>query len=328
MDVKTFKFLLSWLIITFVTSLISLDWYYFWHLPADRESNALTQITVYKGDSGNDVTKSLINTELFSRPLYIKIYFSYLSLFSYCKYGDYIINPQLSPTQIISQITAGKVKLHKFTIIPGMSWEDLYLKIKETDFLEQTINSVKDINIFCLKNHIPSIEGWLAPDSYFIARGTKDLALLSIALKQQRKILKELSSDGQCSLDRFDTVTLASIIEKESSLINEFALISSTYQNRLQQGMKLQSDPTVRYSQAYMKNTNLKYKDLKQDHPHNTYLHYGLPPSAIAYPSKSAIIAACRPAQSDFLYFVAEPSKKKHIFTKTYKEHLNVQSKS
>lgn len=326
MDGKSYYFLLSGAIITFLTSLISLDWYFFWNTSAATNATVMTQVTINKGDSIKKVAHTLAQTQLFSRPFYLKVYLEYQSLFTYFKYGDYLLNPQNTPTEILNQLIEGRVRLHKFTITPGLSWEQLSDKISNSDIIEQELFTQKDIEKFCQTHRIPSIEGWLAPDSYFIAKNTKETKVLSVAVNQQKKVLKDLLQENSCPLDINDTITLASIIEKESGYIDEYKLISSTYHNRLKQGMKLQSDPTVRYAQTNLVGVKLKYGHLKNKHPHNTYINYGLPPSAIAYPSKNAIIAACLPSQTAFLYFVADKTRTKHIFTTNYKEHLHVKN--
>ena len=323
MDKKLYNYLLVSTILTLITSALCLDWYLFWHQPSAKNSAIITQVTIHPGDSTRKIYNSLKDTHLFSRPYYLKIYLYYQSLFKYIKYGDYLINPQQSPTDIIQQILNGQVRLYSFTIIPGTTWKQLQENINSSSIIQKilTTSSIKD---FCRKHNIPSLEGWLAPDSYFISRGTTDKAFIAMAIQQQKKNLIKISQSQPCTLDLHDTVTLASIIEKESSRVDEYSLISSTYINRLKKGMKLQSDPTVRYGSTTT-GERLYYFDLEIEHPYNTYKHRGLPPSAISYPSKKALDAACHPQKSDFLFFVAEPKNQYHIFTKTYSEHLNVQ---
>ena len=129
---------------------------------------------------------------------------------------------------------------------------------------------------------------------------------IKIKIKNQKRNLHEV-------------LTLASIIEKETSISNERFLVSSVFQNRLKKNMRLQSDPTVIYSLPFFKG-KLSKKDLVYNSPYNTYIHRGLPPGPIANPGLQSILAVLNPSKKNFLYFVATGNKG-HLFSKTYKEH-------
>jgi UPF0755 protein len=118
------------------------------------------------------------------------------------------------------------------------------------------------------------------------------------------------------------TVTLASLVEKESSLARERPLVASVYYNRLRRGMRLQCDPTVIYAliREGSYDGNLRRRDLSHPSPYNTYVHRGLPPGPIANPGRASLAAALQPAESDFLYFVST-NDGAHRFSKTLKEH-------
>ena len=125
--------------------------------------------------------------------------------------------------------------------------------------------------------------------------------------------------------DFYKKLIMASIIEREAQLKDEKPLMASVFYNRLKKGMTLGSDATVNYIYDYGKR-RLYYKDLKIDSPYNTYMYKGLPPGPISNPDYNSVMAAINPAQSDYLFFVVT-SAGKHTFTKTYKEHLEVQKK-
>lgn len=326
MDSKAFKFLLFGGVFSFLLALISLDWYVFWYSPTSPSQQVMTPFTIHKGDSIRKIGYALEDTRLFSRPFYLKTYLRYQRWFHYFKYGDYILNPHDTPADIVLQLVEGKVQMHNLTIVPGTSWEQLKEKIQQSSLIKEDLLTTSDIEAFCYKNRIPSIEGWLAPDTYTISRDTKESDFLALAIARQHQILQSIHQENQCPLDIYDTVTMASIIEKESSLPSEYPFISSTYHNRLQIQMRLQSDPTVLYGRPKERTGPLTYKDLRYNHSHNTYVNHGLPPTPIAYPSKDAMITACVPAQSEYLYFVASTQQAGHIFSKTYKEHQHVRN--
>jgi len=120
------------------------------------------------------------------------------------------------------------------------------------------------------------------------------------------------------------TTTLASLVEKETGVPEERAIVAAVYQNRLKQGMKMEADPTTIYSamlEGVWRGTIYK-SDLQRAHPYNTYAVTGLPPGPIANPGRAALAAALHPAASDFLYFVAKgDGTGRHNFSKTYAEH-------
>jgi UPF0755 protein len=124
-------------------------------------------------------------------------------------------------------------------------------------------------------------------------------------------------------------VALASIVERESMETEEQPLIASVFYNRLAQGMKLESDPTVQYAVGYNEAqktwwTNpLSTADLQHDSPYNTYLFAGLPPGPISSPSLSALQAVAYPAETPYLFFRAQcDGSGRHNFARTYKEHV------
>lgn len=117
-----------------------------------------------------------------------------------------------------------------------------------------------------------------------------------------------------------EILTLASIIEGETNKYEEMPMIASVYQNRLKKGMPLEADPTIQYLQPNGWK-RLFYKDLKIKSPYNTYLNPGLPPGPINNPGKEAILASLYPANTDFLYFVAD-GKGGHTFSNSYSQHI------
>ncbi|MBT8113332.1 MAG: endolytic transglycosylase MltG, partial [Gammaproteobacteria bacterium] len=117
-----------------------------------------------------------------------------------------------------------------------------------------------------------------------------------------------------------EVLTLASIIEKETSVEDERNLVAAVFVTRLKRDMRLQTDPTVIYGLGDAYDGNIRRKDLKTDTPYNTYVHKGLPPTPIALPSRASIAAALHPADSEVLFFVSKGDGTHH-FSKTYEEH-------
>ena len=169
----------------------------------------------------------------------------------------------------------------------------------------------------------PTLEGYLYPATYTFPLGTPLPQMVRTMTRRYREVWTPAMRARADSLgmSEREVVTLASIVEKEAKVWDERDEISAVYHNRLRIGMPLQADPTVQYALGEHQ-SRLLYKHIRdvKDNPYNTYRHRGLPPGPIASPSKGAIQAALRPAQVDFIYFVARPDGR-HVFTRTLAEH-------
>ena len=172
----------------------------------------------------------------------------------------------------------------------------------------------------------PSFEGFLEPETYLLSPGMPARAVVREMASTFRERWQE-GWDAAASaqqLDRLAVVTLASIVEGEARAEEDRPVIAAVYRNRLRRGMPLQADPTVQYAIALAtgeRKPRLFEKDYTRESPYNTYLHPGLPPGPVGAPSRASIEAVLAPAPVPFLYFVAGPDGK-HIFSRTYEEHL------
>ncbi|MFQ5499215.1 MAG: endolytic transglycosylase MltG, partial [Candidatus Zixiibacteriota bacterium] len=167
---------------------------------------------------------------------------------------------------------------------------------------------------------IPCLEGYLFPETYFFPWGTDAKAAISETVRQFFSETESVWPDSiVLGLSRDEVIVLASIIEAETALDRERQLVASVYVNRLRRNMKLDADPTVVYGLGEL-DRPLNRRDLRQDTPYNTYLHRGLPPSAINSPGLASIRAALNPAETDYYYFVADQSGG-HKFSRTNAEH-------
>ncbi len=176
----------------------------------------------------------------------------------------------------------------------------------------------------------PSLEGWLAPDSYEWLPGTAPEVALRTMVEHTRERLKAATA-GLDSLplgmNLQQVLTLASIVECEAQVNDERPRIARVYLNRLEKGMRMQADPTVAYGEGRSPRRKLTYRDLLHESPYNTYLHEGLPPGPIASPGERSIRAVLEatPDVRD-LYFVARGDGR-HMFAATYEQHLsNIQA--
>jgi len=151
-------------------------------------------------------------------------------------------------------------------------------------------------------------EGWFFPDTYFFAAGSTDASILTRAnrMMQDRLALAWAAREPGLPLATPEqALILASIVEKETGRAADRPLIAAVFINRLRQGMRLQTDPTVIYGLGERFDGNLRRRDLDTDQPFNTYTRDGLPPTPIAMPSQASLDAVLHPPASTYLYFVA-----------------------
>ncbi len=168
-------------------------------------------------------------------------------------------------------------------------------------------------------------EGLFFPDTYRFPRGTTDRELLRQAHARLETELAAAWSRRAADLP-FDTpyeaLILASLVEKETGAADERPLIAGVFVNRLRQGMRLQTDPSVIYGLGDRFDGNLRRRDLENDTDYNTYTRAGLPPTPIALAGRAALDAAVRPAATDSLYFVATGlGDGRHFFAETLAAH-------
>jgi UPF0755 protein len=168
-----------------------------------------------------------------------------------------------------------------------------------------------------------SLEGFLFPATYSIEVGTSEREIVEMLLDtfEDQAATLDLSYAEAHGLDLADVVTIASILEREAQLPEEFPLVSSVIYNRLERPMRLQLCATVMYTMPEG-TTSLTNADLEQDTPYNTYLHDGLPAGPISNPGLAALQAAADPADTDYLYYVLTGTDGSQTFTETYDEFL------
>lgn len=238
------------------------------------------------------------------------------------------------PRGVVVQMEKAKPVVNKITLIPGTRYKRLFALMGDSPASQEEFeNLLKDDNNFYSK-----VREWLPdrakdriifllPETYFIAPGEKLAANFITAASKlwYEKVGMEIpqGTDAQSVLQMG---VLASIIEGESRLDDERPILAGIFLKRIEKKMRLQSCATVIYSwyEKDVKKTSLTYKDLEIDSPYNTYRNDGLPPGPICVPSGSAWKSAIHPAESNYLFFFAGENGR-HIFSKTYDEHISRQ---
>jgi UPF0755 protein len=172
-----------------------------------------------------------------------------------------------------------------------------------------------------------TLEGFLFPETYKFSKASTEKTILKKMVDTffQKLPVNYEQLAKKVGLTFYEAIILASIIEKETSVPAERTLIASVFHNRLKQRMRLQTDPTVIYG---IKNFdgNLTRKQLRTRTPYNTYINYGLPPTPIANPGLESLMAAVKPANSNYIYFVAKGDGT-HAFSVNYQQHKRAVAK-
>lgn len=240
------------------------------------------------------------------------------------KAGEYRIEPAMTPGDVLAAIAAGRVVQHRVTIVEGMRFSELRVLLAAHPVLVQTLGGLPDTEVLTRIGATESHpEGLFLPDTYFFPRGFSDEDLLKRAYWAQKKVLREAweaRAEDLPLADPYEALILASIIEKETGRAGERPEIAGVFVNRLRQGWRLQTDPTVIYGLGDRFDGNLRRVDLETDTEYNTYTRFGLPPTPIALPGRAAIEAACQPQRTEHMFFVARGDGS-HVFSKTLAEH-------
>jgi UPF0755 protein len=247
------------------------------------------------------------------------------------KAGEYPVQAGDTPETLLQRFRAGTSIEYAFTIIEGWTFRQLRDQLARDPVLGKTIDPKESDAALMqrLKHPGENPEGRFLPDTYHFPRGTTDLQFLERAYHAMEKTLAREWEQRAPKLPLktpYEALILASIIEKETGAAFERPLIAAVFVQRLNKGMRLQTDPTVIYGLGEGFDGNIRYRDLKKKTPYNTYLIRGLPPTPIALPGRDAIHAALHPADSEALYFVSKGDGT-HYFSRTLEEHNRAVSK-
>ncbi|MFQ6777959.1 MAG: endolytic transglycosylase MltG [Alphaproteobacteria bacterium] len=311
---------LFWLIMLLLGALIVLT------LLIGRSGDNVYQLNVASGASvsaiADDLKKNDIIDSVSSFKLAVRAQGGKIQI------GQYDIKKGTSAWKIAKMLAKGNVAITKIVIPEGLT-------IKQVkSLLASDTNLSGDVD--CIDGGLLPVcdlqDGDIFPDTYKVARGTQRLAVLDLARKKMLDVKKSLSQRRFPSpLKNWNNVlTLASIVQKETPRESEMPIVASVYLNRLKKNMRLQADPTVVYAitdgLGDMRGQPLLTGHLKIEHPYNTYRNNGLPPAPIANVGRAAIKAVLKPADTNYLFFVADGNGG-HKFSNSYEEHLENHAK-
>jgi len=239
------------------------------------------------------------------------------------KAGEYKFDHAANVIDVRNRLARGDIYTHTVVVPEGYNIFDIARAIEEaglgsaSDFLK--VAHTDSTLIHDLDPQARTLEGYLFPDTYQFSRTQ---SLHDIAGAMVRRFQQEARGLG-LNENVHEIVTMASIVEKETSVPDERPIVASVYFNRLQKHIALAADPSVVYAALLdgRYRGTIYQSDLQASSPYNTYKFPGLPPGPIANPGRASLLAAMHPATTDYLYFVADGSTGHHRFASSYEAH-------
>lgn len=289
------------------------------------------------GETTPDILRRLEQAGLVRDADLLRLYMIYSGLDKTLQAGDYLLSPSLSPVEIARSLQDATPTEVSFRILPGWRLEEIAaalptsgLSFTPEAFMVYAAHPPAGLPVIADLPEGVNLEGFLMPDGYRVKRdSTIHTFVIQVLENFEARVDSELHAGFENQgLDLYQAATLASIVEREAVLEEEMGTIASVFLNRINAGMRLDSDPTVQYAlgfdskgQTWWKNP-LSLEDLQVDSPYNTYRATGLPPGPIASPGLSALRAVAYPSQTPYFYFRAACSDSgRHVFAETYAEH-------
>ncbi|MGH8477107.1 MAG: endolytic transglycosylase MltG [Methylococcales bacterium] len=279
---------------------------------------------IMRGDSLNKVADRLVENKILEGRVWFKASAMLEGISNQLKAGEYVALPGITLRELLRLVVSGPVQQHSIVLVEGWNYRQV---LKAVCNHPAIVNTVCDQNppdfsaVFGNSTHHP--EGRFFPDTYYLTKGTTDIDFLKRAASRMNRVLEQEWRTRSANLpvkSSYEALILASIIEKETARADERPEISGVFSRRMEQGMLLQTDPTVIYGIGERFDGNIRSADLVEDTPYNTYVRAGLPPTPISMPGTASIHAAVHPNYGDFLYFVARGDGT-HYFSATREEH-------
>ena len=285
---------------------------------------------IRRGDSMSRVADRLVEQGILKSPYWFTFSALVEGNSNQLKAGEYVARSGITLRGLLDLIVSGSVQQHALLLVEGWNYRQVLQAVCGHPAIIKTICDRKNRDFTSVfENEDAHPEGRFFPDTYYLTKGTTDIAFLKRAARKMDRVLEKEwqgRAQGLPIRSSYDALILASIIEKETARGEERQEISGVFIRRLKKGMLLQTDPTVIYGIGERFDGDIRSKDLAEDTPYNTYVRPGLPPTPISIPGIASIHAALHPKDGDFLYFVARGDGS-HYFSATLDEHLRAVSK-
>lgn len=306
-----------------ILSCLYLDLQIYAGQPADPQT-VKTVVTVVPGQGLKSISQNLHDAGIIMHPAKFEMLARIKRYDKIIKAGEYTLSSAMSPGKILTILVSGKVRLYRLTVPEGYNLKQIAALVAGSGFAAETdfLNAATDkVRVHAMGIDAETFEGYLFPDTYYFPKGSSSEQIISAMVDRFWSVFKpEWKHRAEnLTLSVHQTITLASLIEKETGAAFERPIISSVFHNRLKRKMRLESDPTVIYGIKDF-DGNLTRKHLSTPSPYNTYMNRGLPPGPIAGTGSDAIEAALYPADTQYLFFVSKKDRTHH-FSTNIKDH-------
>jgi peptidoglycan lytic transglycosylase G len=291
---------------------------------AEGDKTQSVAVIIAKGSTIQEINSLLAEKNLVEKDIRFLLLARYLGIATRLQAGEFALHRGQTPEELLLELSNAKPIQHPVTIPEGLVINDIAAIFAAGGWCDQDtyIRLAHDadfLNRLGLGEH-DNLEGYLYPDTYYLTRQGHDAAdLIRMQVRRYFSVWHEVAEGKQTELSPFEVLILASMVEKEVGVAVERPIIAGVFLNRLQKGMRLQSDPTVMYGIENFSGPLTK-TNLRTPTPYNTYTLKRLPAGPICNPGKEALHAVLVPEKTDFLYFVSK-GKRRHHFSKTLREH-------
>lgn len=297
---------------------------------SDRDAGENIYMVVKPGTTASEISDRLMQLGVIDSRLRFWWLMKLQGDASKFKTGTYAFTPHMDEQAVLDKLVAGDTTVVKFTIPEGFGIKEIAKRLADEGLVDEQefLAEAKDFAPYDYMKKRPNVryaaEGYLFPDTYVIhsdvsAEGIMKMMAEDFDTRLTPALRQQAAAKG---LSIHDLITLASLVEKEARYDEDRPIIAQVFFKRLQMGMPLQSDTTLQYLMAGPKE-DVSIEDTKIDSPYNTYQHEGLSPGPIASPGMKSILAVLNPANTDYLYFVADRQGHNH-YSQTYDEHLAI----
>lgn len=287
--------------------------------PVNPKDNTAKIFVVKKGDGVREISYNLKQEELIKDPIVFFLQTKRLGLDNKIQAGDFRLNPSMNASEIAYILTHGTLDIW-VTIPEGLRAEEI------ADIFKDKLPSYQ----VTWRDHLVANEGYLFPDTYLIPKDADVNTVLSLLKTNFQKKYDSVFKTKTTGLSDFETVIVASLIEREAKYAKDRPLVASVILNRYEIGMKLDIDATIQYAIGYQEAEKRWWKkaltttDLSLSSPYNTYKVAGLPPTPISNPGLSAISAALNPANTNYLYYISDRTGNLHFATTLEGHNANI----
>ena len=315
--------------------------------PVDTAQTELVAFEIEQGASVKEVSKALEEEGIIRNSKLFNFYLKFKNVSGF-KSGLYHVSKSMTLDEIISELSGqGKDKDQNATKVliregeqltdiakeveksTKYSAEDFMAKVQDEDFLRYLVQKFPKLLTQSYNGYQVKyvLEGYLFPATYDMNDSkTLQMLITEMVAKTDEVMSKYYDKILASDYTLQEIMALASLIEKEGTKLEDRKKISSVFHNRIKENMKLQTDVSVQYALGEHKEA-LSLSDLEVDSPYNLYQNYGVGPGPYNSPSEDAIVAAMEPAETDYLYFLADIKTKEIYYAKTYEEHLELKAK-